>query len=464
MNKFRADCEKRSDKELAEFRADRIALMEEFVANDEPNDDDRAAFDTAESELRIIEELRVERAAEHDKKVAYAERLAAIKKETRSSLDDNVPRTPSLRVGDYSGDNHQREIRVPASARKIKLKAFDNERDAYMAGQWAMAKLFRNDPARRWIKDHGIEDRVMVGNVNASGGSLIPIEFEAAIIKLVEEYGVFRREAQTSIMMSDTKIQPVWSSGLTTYFLTDATAITPSDESFTSVSLVAKSVGTLTRYSAELSADAAVSIAEELARDIGRAFANTEDSCGFLGNGSATYGGMVGLISALNAGSVYTAITGNTAFSTLDLEDFENMIGQLPAYPGIQPKWFLHKSAYSASMLNLMNAAGGNTIDTLGRGAGLSFMGYPVVFSDVLNSTLTAQTSTAGLVYFGDLSMAALFGDRQGVSIATSEHRYFDSNEIAIRGIERFDIGIHSVGTATTGDAGAIVRLDTPSS
>ena len=109
-----------------------------------------------------------------------------------------------------------------------------------------------------------------------------------------------------------------------------------------------------------------------------------------------------------------TAITGNTAFSTLDLADFEAMVGKLPMYPGIRPKWFISQAGWAASMMRLADAAGGNTMAMLAEGPTRMFLGYPVVISQSMNSTLTAQTSTPGLVHFGDLQMGAILGSRRG--------------------------------------------------
>ena len=80
----------------------------------------------------------------------------------------------------------------------------------------------------------------------------------------------------------------------------------------------------------------------------------------------------------------------------------------------------------------------------------------------LMNSTLSAQTSTDGLVYFGDLSQGVAFGSRRGLSLAQSADRYFELDQLAIRGTQRFDIVVHEKGTASA--AGSIVMLSTPAS
>lgn len=363
-----------------------------------------------------------------------------------------------------------RRVTIPTQCRYRHgaLRAFtgpDAEREAYVAGTWFAATLFRHDRSRELCSGWGLDTRfhgALAGNDNSLGGFLVPTEVERAVVNLREEYGVFRRYARVVPMSSDTRDQPVRSSGLTAYFVGENAEITASDKEWTNAKLVAKKLGALCKYSSELSEDAIISIGDDLAAEIAYAFAVKEDACGFLGDGTSTYGGIVGLASALAAGSVYTGITGNTAFSTLDLADFESMLGKLPAYPGIQPAWFISKAGWAASMLRLADAAGGNTAAMLQDGSTKPmFLGYPVVWCQGLNSTLTAQTSTR-LFYFGDLRMGALMGSRRGLSIMLSDQRYFEYDQIGIKGTERFDITIHGIGTSTA--PGPIIGLTTDSS
>lgn len=363
------------------------------------------------------------------------------------------------------------KVLIPATARfrHTSLKAYKGpkaDEKAYMAGRFFLATIFRDDESAKWCQEHGIDMRfraVLKESANELGGFLVFEEMEQTIIDLREQYGVFRREARVVPMASDTKSFPRRTGGLTAYFVGEGEGVTASDKSWDQVRLVAKKIAALTRYSSELSEDAVISIGDDLTGEMAYAFASKEDGCGFLGDGTTTYGGIVGLINAIQDGSTVTAATGNTSFGTLDLTDFEAMVGKLPQYAEANAKWYISKAGYAASMLRLVDAAGGNTIQTLEGGAVMrEFLGYPVVISQKMNSTLTAQTSTDGLAYFGDLRMAAVLGNRRGMSILPSEHRYMELDQIAIRGTERFDINVHERGTASA--AGAIVMLSTPAS
>ena len=97
----------------------------------------------------------------------------------------------------------------------------------------------------------------------------------------------------------------------------------------------------------------------------------------------------------------------------------------------------------------------------LARGAPRYFMGYPVVISQVLPSGTGSQRAP-NILAFGNMQKAVLFGDRRGISVRVSNDRYFDTDEVGIRGTERFDINVHERGTATT--PGALIVMQTAAS
>jgi HK97 family phage major capsid protein len=365
---------------------------------------------------------------------------------------------------DTDPQNRLQRVRIPATAMRVgKLRTFhgqDGERRAYLAGQWFAATLFKHEAAQRWCGNLGLDTRfhgALAGSADPSGGFLVPGEIEQAIIDLRETYGIFRQYARVVPMGRDTKDQPVRASGLTAHWVGENDEITASDKSWGNVKLVAKKLGALCRYSTEIDEDAIISIGDDLAGEIAYAFAVAEDAAGFNGDGSSTYGGVVGLANALNAGSIIDALSGNVGFTTLDMDDFEKTMGALPDYPGIQPAWFISKPGWANSMARLQDAAGGNRNQEIADGPiRMSFLGYPVVWTASMTKALTSTTSTI-LAYFGDLRLAAVMGNRRGLTIRLSDQRYFEFDQIAIKGTQRIDLNIHSRGDAS--NPGAVVAL-----
>ena len=386
--------------------------------------------------------------------------------------------SPQGRVSQIGPPPRQDEPKVPAFlARRhvaATLKAFagpDAQDEAYYAGQWLAAACFKHKLSAIWCEKHGLplswhtdsESLVATEGSDVKGGYLVPPVFSNAIIRLRNTYGVMRQNADIVPMSSDTIQIPRETGDVTAYFTGEGVEITASDSAYDAITLTARKSGALCKISSELAEDAFASMADRIATSFGYAFAKQEDDCGFLGTGTlATYGGITGLITAVGEGSEVAAIAGNTAFSTLDLVDFESMLGALPSYVR-DIKWYIHKTAAWASMFRLQDAAGGNMNTQIAGGPNTAtFLGHPVVFVPSMNSTLTAQGSTEGLCYVGDMRQAVKFGDRRVMTIASSLDRYFELDLIGIRCTQRWDLNCANVGGASA--AGSLIMLSTPAS
>jgi HK97 family phage major capsid protein len=342
----------------------------------------------------------------------------------------------------------------PVIKRYGSLKNFTDERQAYRFGRW-MSAAMGSEKSQQYCRDQGLELRVHTEGLNSGGGYLVPDEFDNALIDLRERYGVFRRNARIVPMASDTKSRKTRLTGLTTYWVGENEAITASDKSWGNVSLTAHKLGVLSYYTVELNEDAMASIGDDLAGEIAYAFALKEDECGFNGDGTqATYAGIRGVVNKLTtqgAGvNVIAASSGSDDdWAEIEMKDFSKLVGALQEFAdGPGAKWYCSKAFFGTVMQNLAYAAGGNTTENIaGRGV-RTFMGYPVEVTQVLPK----EADTAEIVcLFGNLSLAADFGDRRQTTIAFDSSVGFTTDTIAIKGTERFDINVHSIGTTTVG-------------
>jgi len=275
------------------------------------------------------------------------------------------------------------------------------------------------------------------------------------LIALREQYGVFRSNALVWPMSSDSCLVPRVAGEVQSYYVTEGVAITPADMTLNQLGLTARKLACLTIASNELQDDAILEATQIIVESMAVAMALEEDRAGFLGDGTAAFGGIVGLASALAAGSKQTATARQTC-AALTLADFEGCIGKARQWAGANPKWFISQQGWANSMQRLLNAAGGNTLVTLAQGATKTFLGYEVVISQTLESRTSGTTGLPAL-YFGDLRQSAIFGSRRGVSVAVDQSRYFESDAVAIRCTERFDINCHDRGDAS--NSGGLVQL-----
>ena len=390
-------------------------------------------------------------------------RLAAKEQELRAVVEKAAPAPV---VAPAAVEERKVAIR-PINVHYSTLRAFNDGPEAvesaYRCGRWLRATVYKNADDIRWCQDHGVEARALNEGSNASGGALVPEEFAARVIRLVETYGTFPPAAENVTMARDTMIVPKRVTGTTAYFVGEGSAVTESEPTYANVSLVAKKLAVSCRMSTEVAEDAFVSIADATAQEFSTSLAYKIDLCGWLGDGTqGTYGGINGIVNKINDGnyaaSVHSAIGGNTSFETLDIEDFLGAMGKLPIYARAGAAWYVSPAGYAASISRLKYAAGGATVDNLGSGVSETFLGYPVRLVHVMNSVLGADASKVK-VLFGNLGLSSIYARRRDFSVRLFDQVYATTDQLLLQGTMRFDINHHSLGSAS--EAGPVIALKT---
>lgn len=453
--------------------------LPEIIARQTENTKSAAAIfdkkDATAEEIKSAVALDEETEKLQVKRVELEGIEAAKARNTKRMADINTPANRPQFNGGNGGDDATKNalVEMPFAS---SLKNFrvgvggiktvqEAETKALRFGYFIAASLYRNAKAIEWCKANNVEIKVQQEATPQDGGVLVPVEFERTLIDLREEYGVFRPNAKNVPMGSETKLIPRRTGGLTAYFIGEGQPGTQSSKTWDNVQLVAKKLMVLVVYSSEIAEDAIINLADDLAGEIAYAFAQKEDACGFLGDGTSTYGGIVGVIPRLLGLSATIADiagiqvqTGTASFSGVILADFQNTIAKLPKYADTQrAKWYMHKSFYHSIPAVLLTAAGGNTISDIQGGVRKPmFLGYPVEFAQILPTVWVANQIFA---LFGDLSLAASFGDRRSTTLFTDPYSLTASDQTQIRGTERFDINVHDVGNAS---ATASLRVPGP--
>lgn len=342
----------------------------------------------------------------------------------------------------------------------------DAEETAYRAGMWARAVLFNDLQAARWCRDHGVElstlaadmvsKRVLTGS--ATGLSvLVPDELVLPIIDLREQYGLARRLCRVHPMASDTATVPRQLSGTTAYFVGREAAPTAGDPSLDNITLMAKNVAAETRISNDFADDSVINLADWVAREHARAFAIKEDECLFNGDGTSTYGGIVGLrVAILGLAGAIDGASGHDTLAEIDATDLRNTMAALPDFPGIDPSWFTSKYGHNKVFGRLNDAASGNNKRDQAQRMPDQWDGYNIVTSTSMPKVAT-DLSDVAMLLFGDLRLAVLFGDRRGMTMMSDPYSLSSYQQVKIISSERFDINCHGVGTASA--AGAVVAL-----
>jgi HK97 family phage major capsid protein len=313
---------------------------------------------TLKAEKDRLEEDAAMRAARNGRALDLQPK--AIPRKTEPNAGAPVPGSQPTPVERTEGDDEPQatvRFKIPARAKRFgttrNFSGVQNglapDERAYRFGMWAMAQIQRCIPgysypeATRFVNNYmgGVYNVAHSESDGTTGGHfLVPEEFSSDLIVLRERYGVVRRLFGREPMMSDTKHIPKRASGLTAYFTGENQAATESNMSWQDVQLIAKDITCMARMSNQLSADAAISVGDQLAGEIAYAFSNKEDDCGFNGTGSSTYGGIRGIRTLLtdvdgqgtDSAGVITQATSNT-WDTMVLSDFNKVVGKCHSTP-----------------------------------------------------------------------------------------------------------------------------------
>ena len=443
--------------ELAAVVAEMEAMSEDAPEGEAPAE---VMSEEQEASLRSLEQ----KADKLRGRIEFLQRVAVKNTELRAVLERSAPakaiETPEAKEPAVE----KREYAVPKSHGP--LKAFRSSEAAYRAGLHIKGFVFGDAEARRWCRDHGVESRVQAGGINSLGGVLSSPELSSEIIRLVEEYGVFPQQAKRVNMAGDTLVYARRTGGLTARPVGENVEVSASDVTFDNVELTAKIWGVANRTSNSLLEDSVIDLADAMAVETAQAFAEAFDNAGFIGDGTLAYHGVTGvavkaLLSAYSA-SVVTA-TSNTTFGDLTMKNFTDLLARLPLYArNRNARWFISPAGWGSAMLRLAmlpggsSNAGGNTGDNVAAGFGETFLGYPVTLVQSMESRLTGTTAGCAAL-FGDLSQAAIFGERRAISIKTASERYIEYDQTLTFATTRNAMVVNDLGSTTK--AGPVVAL-----
>lgn len=347
-----------------------------------------------------------------------------------------------------------------------RLQAFKGEhalRDAYDTALW-IASIRGDKTAREKIASRRGETWLATLNETTptSGGFLVPSVTQNALIVYREQVGVARRLARVVPMPNGNLTLLKQTGGGTVYYPGEEGQITASSQTFGTVNLVAKKRACLGYISSELQDDAAINAADIMVMDMAHQLALQEDKEFILGDGTSTYGGVIGVKSALTTAtaSLVSAATNIDTWPEITYADLAKaMAAQADTYRGLPSAW-LCSAAFKWQVFDRLTLAQGGAMEQsmINGVPGAGFAGYPIVVSDRMPTTTAAATLCA---IFGAFGNSIVIGDTTDVRFMASDHFKFDYDQTAIRATVRYDIQCHQEGDTST--AGAIIGFKTAS-
>lgn len=280
--------------------------------------------------------------------------------------------------------------------------------------------------------------KALAENVGASGGFLVPAEFDARVRAAQQLASIARPRAEIIRMTRRTVTIPVldqtgatagtanWFGGMVANWTEEAATNTESEPTWKQKVLTAHALTIYTQVSDYLIDDSAISLEDFLMGDKGFPGVITweEDFAFVQGDGVGKPEGV------LNTGAMLTQ--NRATANDITYEDIAGMLGQM--IPGGRPVWVAHQSTMAE--LLTMNGPSGNPSYLWGNaesGIPNVLLGFPIIFTDK-NPVL----GTAGDLMLLDWSYY-LIGDRQQTTIDMSKEVRFRFNEVGWKATTRVD-------------------------
>lgn len=273
----------------------------------------------------------------------------------------------------------------------------------------------------------------------ATGGYLVPAEFEPRLLEIVEEEALVRPGATVVPMGSRTLQYPILNYGTTpssstaflggakVYWTEEAGTLTETEPTFEMIELVAHKVAAYSQASNEVAADAAASVEGILTNILARAVAWEEDYQFINGNG---VGKPLGI---RNADNVLIDVDPDTS-NVFDFADAVEMRSRLLPQSMGRAVWFMHPAMMTDLYAMEIGTSGANAwAQSLAAGQQEQLLGMPIYWTEKL-----PEDDNPDCVMLVD-RMMYLVGDRAGTQVAFSEHAAFTTDEGTWRVVRRVD-------------------------
>lgn len=276
-----------------------------------------------------------------------------------------------------------------------------------------------NKDTYRWLKalvsgDHEYlrhynKTLTLADDDTAKAGYTVPTLFQAEILRLVNTYGVARRNMRYLPFggAGNTRKIPTVATGVTATWTDELAAKTSSQPVFGLVTQTLKKLAVIVPLTEELLEDSMINLQALVTELVAEAIAKEEDTQFFVGTGSP-----------------FTGILNNTSVNTLSLgtgedkdditgDDLIDLIHKCPSGSRAGAKFYMGDDVF-AVVNKLKDGTSGRYLVDFMSGQTPNIKGYPIEVVEVMNGITGANK---GIVAFGNLGRAAILGDKGGMRV-----------------------------------------------
>lgn len=279
--------------------------------------------------------------------------------------------------------------------------------------------------------------------VPGEGGFLVPEEFRAELLRLSLESSIVRPRARVVPMSSTTLRFPAVDEtsrassvfgGIIVYRTEEGAELAESASSFGAIKLECTKQTALAHVTNELVNDAAGGFAMYIEQMFPEAIAFFEDVDFLKGSG---VGEPIGSLSTQNGSLIAVAKETSQPAATILWENVLKMYSRMLPSSLSRAVWVVSPDAFVQLATMALNVGVGGSAVWLTDATGaptLTLLGRPVIMSEKTPGVVGAQ----GDISFVDFGMY-LIGDRQQMTVSSSEHVKFTSDKTTFRVIQRND-------------------------
>jgi len=321
--------------------------------------------------------------------------------------------------------------------------------------------ILSNDKSK--AKELIVASKFLNESTDADGGFLLNDEFETSLIYQPDSHGIFRRDANRVNMGTLNSKRPIGINSVITYFIGEAGIKLTSAPTFGQRLLKAKKLAAIIPWTEEIAEDSELDLFNIIVAFATEKFAETEDLCGFQGNGLSNDLEILGIFGTAGVGTVDGGST--TVAACIDHDFLIDIIRNADSrYKTGAPKFYLHETVI-AIIEKLKDSEGRPLYRTLGDSATGRLLGYQVEITNSMPDVTTVDAGSAGdpFIVFGDLRFTS-FGLRRDITTKllteASIRNVADDGDLnlatqdmqALRLVERFDITVDTPEALTVGE------------
>jgi HK97 family phage major capsid protein len=276
----------------------------------------------------------------------------------------------------------------------------------------------------------------------ASGGFLVPEAFRAELMSLSLENSVVRPRARIVPMETSRVIYPFLDDtshatnvfgGVTGYWTPESGPMTDTAATFGRLALEAWKLTAFANVPNELIADSAISFEAFIRSTFPQALSYFADVAFLSGNGA---GQPLGILTAGNAARVSVAKEAGQANDTILWQNIVKMYSRMLPQSLGNAVWVVSPDVFPELATMALSVGTGGSAIWLQNGVGgppMTILGRPVIVSEKVENL-----GDQGDINFIDFSYY-LVGDRQAMTVASSEHFRFQNGETSFKFVERLD-------------------------